>query len=148
MRFNTNKIETVFISPITLDNPIEGRKYTLTHSDDTGMMFLTVATEYDYSSINQDLRDEIIGTWKKYDNFYNLFFYAYVGDLDYLDALNRYNIFKSHMVSALQAIIYGDRELLNKHKELLNTPIYVKFDSSIPTFNNYEFYGYVKDYIL
>ena len=148
MRFNTNKIETTFVSPITLDSPIEGRKYTLTHSDDTGMMFLTVATEYDYSSINQDLRDEIIGTWKKYDNFYNLFFYAYVGDLDYLDALNRYNIFKSHMVSALQAIIYGDRELLNKHKELLNTPIYVKFDSSIPTFNNYEFYGYVKDYIL
>jgi len=112
------------------------------------MMFLTVANEYNYSSINQDLRDEIIGTWKKYDNFYNLFFYAYVGDLDYLDALNRYNIFKSHMVSALQAIIYGDRELLNRHKELLNTPIYVKFDSSIPTFNNYEFYGYVKDYIL
>lgn len=148
MRFNTNKIETTFIAPITLDSPIEGRKYTLTHSDDTGIMFLTVANEYNYSAINQDLRDEIIGTWKRYSSFYNLFFYAYVGDLDYIDALNRYNIFKSHLTLALQAIIYGDRELLNKHKELLNTLIYVKFDSSIPTFNNYEFYGYVKDYIL
>lgn len=148
MRFNTNKIETTFVTPITLDSPIEGRKYTLTHSDDTGMMFLTIANKYDYDAINKDLRDEIIGTWKNYNSFYNLFFYAYVGDLDYFDALNRYNIFKSHMTSALQSIFYGDRELLNKHTELLNVPIYVKFDSSIPTFNNYEFYGYVKDYVL
>ncbi len=148
MRFNPDKLKTTFIEPITLYNPIKGRKYTLTHSDNTGMMFLTVANEYDYSAINQDLRDEIIGTWKTYNNSYALFFYAYIGDLDYFDALYRYNIFKSHMNSALQAIIYGDKELFKKYPNLLKTPVYIKFDSSIPTFNNYEFYGYVKDYIL
>ena len=148
MRFSPDKLETIFIEPITLYGPIKDRKYTLTHSDNTGVMFLTIANKYDYCAINYDLRDEILGTWKTYDNSYNLFFYAYIGDLDYLDALYRYNIFKSHMNSALQAIIYGDRELLNKHKELLNTPIYIKFDSSIPIFNNYEFYGYVNDYII
>ena len=77
-----------------------------------------------------------------------LFFYAYVGNLSYADALYRYNIFKSHIDSALQAIIYGDRMLLSKYPELLNTPIYIKFDSSIPVFNNYEFYGFVRDYII
>ena len=129
-------------------SPIKDRKYTLTHSDDTGMMFLTVSNEYDYIAINYDLRDEVLGTWKTYDDSYILFFYAYIGDLNYSDALYRYNIFKSHMNSALQAIIYGDRMLLSKYPELLNTPIYIKFDSSIPVFNNYEFYGFVRDYII
>ena len=43
---------------------------------------------------------------------------------------------------------HGDRMLLSKYPELLNTPIYIKFDSSIPVFNNYEFYGFVMDYIV
>ena len=34
---------------------------SLTHSDTTGMMFLTIANEYDYNAINYDLRDEILG---------------------------------------------------------------------------------------
>ena len=148
MRFNPDKLKSTFVEPITLYGPIKDRKYTLTHSDDTGMMFLTVANEYDYSAINQDLRDEILGIWKTYYNSYNIFFYAYIGDLNYFDALYRYNIFKSHINSALQSVIYGDRELLKKYPKLLNTPIYIKFDSSIPIFNNYEFYGYVNDYII
>ena len=132
MRFSSDKLETNFIEPINLYGPIKDRKYTLTHSDTTGMMFLTIANEYDYNAINYDLRDEILGAWKESDTSYILFFYAYVGNLSYADALYRYNIFKSHIDSALQAIIYGDRMLLSKYPELLNTPIYIKFDSSIP----------------
>lgn len=148
MKFNPDKLETTFVEPITLYSPIKGRKYTLTHSDETGMLFLTIADEYNYSAINKDLRDEILGVWKTYDNSYKLFLYAYVGDFDYFTSLNRYNTFKYHMSSAIQAIIYGDRELFKKYPKLANTPIYVKFDSSIPIFDNYEFYGYIKDYII
>ena len=60
-------------------SPIKDRKYTLTHSDDTGMMFLTVSNEYDYSAINYDLRDEVLGTWKTYDDSYILFFMLILG---------------------------------------------------------------------
>ena len=148
MEFTPDKLETTLMSPTTEDGAIEDRKYTLTHSDTTGMMFLTIANEYDYNAINYDLRDEILGAWKESDTSYILFFYAYVGNLSYADALYRYNIFKSHIDSALQAIIYGDRMLLSKYPELLNTPIYIKFDSSIPVFNNYEFYGFVRYYII
>ena len=148
MEFTPDKLEITLIDPVTENGPVEGRKYTLTHSDTTGMMFLTIANEYNYNAINYDLRDEILGAWKESDTSYILFFYAYVGNLSYADALYRYNIFKSHIDSALQAIIYGDRMLLSKYPELLNTPIYIKFDSSIPVFNNYEFYGFVMDYIV
>ena len=148
MRFAPDKLKTTFIEPITQYGPIEYRKYTLTHSDDTGMLFLTIGNEYNYAEINQDLRDEVLGVWKVYYNSYILFLYIYVGDYDYEKALYRYNTFKSHMNDAIKAIIYGDRELLNQYPNLINTPIYVKFDSSIPMFDNYEFYGYVKDYIV
>ena len=57
MRFSPDKLETNFIEPINLYGPIKDRKYTLTHSDTTGMMFLTIANEYDYNAINYDLRD-------------------------------------------------------------------------------------------
>lgn len=148
MKFNPDKLETTFIEPMTPYGPIEGRKYTLTHSDETGMMFLDIADEYNYKVINQDLRDELLGTWRIiYDNDYGLFLYAYIGDLDYFSVLMKYSAFKYHMNLALQAIIYGDKDLIKEYPKLINSPIYVKFDSLFPIFNNYEFYGYVKDYI-
>lgn len=149
MELNPNMLETTFIPPATKLSPVNGRKYTLTHSDDTGMMFLDIGIVYNYLAINQDLRDEILGKWVLLDdNSYILFFYIFVGDSDYETASNRYNIFKSHLNSALQNIVYGDRYLLEKHAELVNTPIYIKFDSSFPVFDNYEYYGCVGDYML
>lgn len=149
MEFDPNKLETTFIPPMTPLGPIEGRKYTLTHSDTTGMLFLDIGPEYNYSAINEELRDELLGKYKRYGyESYILIFYAYVGDSDYLTASMKYGAFKYHLKFALQAIFYGDKELLNEHHFLINTPIYVKFDSEIAIFDNYENYGYVKDYIL
>ncbi len=149
MDFNPDKLETTFLSPITPNGPVEGRKYTLTHSDTTGMMFLDIANQYNYSAINEDIRDEISGKWIiSDDNFYRLIFYAYVGDYDFDNAYRRYMTFKSHLDSALQAIFFGDKDLFEEYPELINTPVYIKFDSSIAMFDNYEFYGYVRDYIL
>ena len=67
MRFDPDKLETNIIPPTTSTEPIEGRKYTLTHSDDTGMMFLDISNKYNYSAINEKLRDEVLGKWKIYD---------------------------------------------------------------------------------
>lgn len=149
MNFDPNMLETNFIEPVTSIKPIKDRKYTLTHSDTTGMLFLDVGIEYNYSAINKDLRDELLGKWKVFDyNSYILIFYAYVGDSDFSSASMKYAAFKYHLNSALQAVFYGDRDLLNEYHHLLNTPIYIKFDSDIPIFNNYEPYGYVKNYIF
>lgn len=149
MRFDPDKLETNIIPPTTSTEPIEGRKYTLTHSDDTGMMFLDISNKYNYSAINEKLRDEVLGKWKIYDfNCYILIFYVYVGGDDYSTASKRYSTFKYHLNSAIQAILFGDSALLSEHTYLLNMPIYVKFDSDIPVFDNYEFYGLVSDYVL
>lgn len=147
MDFDSNKLQTTFIYPATPSKPVIGRKYTLTHSDTTGIMFLDIGTEYNYSAINEELRDELFGRWVFYDddNSYKLFFYAFVGGDNFSTALKRYNIFKSHMNMAIQAIIYGDRYLFKEYPQLINTPIYVKFDSDFPLFNNYESYKFTID---
>lgn len=148
MNFNPDNLETTFIEPVTPYNPIENRKYTLTHSDDTKMLFLTVANKYNYEEINQKLRDELLGTWKKHENSYALIFYAYVGEENILNSLVKYKSFKYHMELAIKAVMFGDREFLKKNPDLMNCPVFVKFDSSISSFDNYEFYGFVKDYVL
>lgn len=147
MDFDSNKLQTTFIYPATPSKPVIGRKYTLTHSDTTGIVFLDIGTEYNYSAINEELRDELFGRWVFYDddNSYKLFFYAFVGGDNFSTALKRYNIFKSHMNMAIQAIIYGDRYLFKEYPQLINTPIYVKFDSDFPLFNNYESYKFTID---
>ena len=49
------------------------------------------------------------------------------------------------MNMAIQAIIYGDRYLFKEYPQLINTPIYVKFYSDFPLFNNYESYKFTID---
>lgn len=149
MTFDPNMLETTFIEPVTPLEPIKDRKYTLTHSDTTAMLFLDIGLEYNYSAINKDLRDELLGKWKVFDyKSYILIFYAYIGDSDFSSASMKYAAFKYHMKPALQAVFYGDRALLDEYPNLLNTPIYIKFDSDIAFFDNYEPYGYVKNYIV
>lgn len=146
--FSPDKLETTFILPMTESGPIKDRKYTLIHSDTTGILFLDVGSVYNNSVIDQKLRDEVLGKWIFSDNYsYTLIFYVYVGDGDFEESYKRYNIFKDNLNLALQAIIYGDRVLFSKYPQLIETPIYVKFDSTIPIFDNYEFYGYVKNYM-
>lgn len=149
MEFDPNKLETTFKAPMTDLGPIEGRKYTLTHSDPTGMFFLDIGSDYNYSAVDEELRDELLGKYKRYGyNSYILILYAYVGDSDYFAASMKYGAFKYNLRSLLQAIFYGDKDLLKEHSSLINTPVYVKFDCDIAIFDNYENYGYIGDYIL
>ena len=149
MEFTPDKLETTLMSPTTEDGAIEDRKYTLTHSDETGMLFLDIGEVYNYSSINQDLRDEVLGRWISPENEPPiLLFYVYVGDCDFEECANRYKIFKSHIEMAIMAVIYGDSVLFDNNPELVNSSIYVKFDSVVPAFDSYEYYGCVCDYLM
>lgn len=147
MNFDSNKLEITFIYPATNIVPINNRKYTLTHSDHTGMLFLDIGIVYNLGGINQELRDEVLGKLILIeDKLYCLYLYVFVGNYDFNTCLRRYNIFKSHLPMSIEAIIYGDSYIFDNYIDLNNTPIYVKFDSIYQQFNNYEFYGYIKDF--
>lgn len=143
-----DKLKISIIEPITPTSPILGRKYTLTHSDLTGDMFLTIGPTYDYKAINKELRDELIGKWILDDNKnYNLIFYAYINDLDFKNAKKKSDSFKYHLQMAIKAVIFGDKDLFLYNKHLINAPIYVNFVSVFLELTYIQSYGHVNDYI-
>jgi hypothetical protein len=146
-RLNPEKLSVTFIPPITKENPIIPRKYTLTHSDITGELFLTIGPEYDYEAIDPVMRDEVLAHWSNMNGQYMFNAYVYVnGQSGINSAARRYMIFKRELPLALEAIFYGDRKLLKEHPYLEDAPIFVHFYSMYPQYNRVEYFGTPKDY--
>ena len=58
-KLNPEKLHVEFRQGVTPTEPIMPRRYTLTHSDVTAELFLTVGPEYAYDKITQ-MRDEVL----------------------------------------------------------------------------------------
>lgn len=131
------------VSPI---DPIIPRKYTLTHSDETGDLFLTIGSRFAYDKVNE-MRDEVLAEWQQRDNSPVLSAFVYVnGEFSEMISPIRYKIFQRELPLALEAIRYGDRQFFNVYPELDNAPIYIYFKSSNPKYNRIEYWGTPSDY--
>jgi hypothetical protein len=148
-KLNPEKLSVTFVPPVTPTYPIRFRKYTLTHSDTEGNLFLTIGPYFDFEKINPDTRDEVLAQWGLVNpGIYTLQAFVYVGNTNYDIAQARYDTFKKELPLALEALIYGDREFFKAHPELLGTPITVRFISAFPQFNRTEFYNRPIDYLI
>ncbi|MFD1017718.1 staygreen family protein [Thalassobacillus hwangdonensis] len=149
MTFSPFKVYTQFRRPVQPCTPVAERKYTLTHSDTTGDLFLTVAFEIAEDQLNE-LRDEVIGEWRT--DHCNLNFYGkvFVGDERWPEAWQklRYQIFVKELPTALKAIFYGERWLIEQEPCLLEVPVYVEFQSNFSSFNGVMYMGLVSDYYV
>lgn len=122
-------------------NQLNPRRYTLTHSDETGDLFLVISSNYAYDKLTP-MRDEVLGEWTTKD-FKNYYFYAYVrlDDEDGTKSTARRNeIFIKELPTALKAIKYGDPYLFTAYPQFNSTPIYVHFQSADPKYNRTEYY--------
>ena len=145
-RLNTEKLSVEFRDGVTAVEPIIPRRYTLTHSDITAELFLTIGLIYAYDKINA-MRDEVLGEWRRYGKVYVYYAYLYVdGKFAPSMAAIRDRVFRRELPLALEAIRYGDREFFSAHPELDNAPIVVYFMSSIPQYNKAETWGTFSDY--
>lgn len=61
-KLNPEKLFVEYRPGVTATEPVMGRKYTLTHSDETADLFLTIGLEYAYDKINK-MRDEVLAEW-------------------------------------------------------------------------------------
>ncbi|MCJ7689502.1 MAG: staygreen family protein [Clostridiaceae bacterium] len=126
--------------------PIIPRKYTLTHSDVTGELFLTIAEKYDYEKTS-DMRDEVLAEWVFINNEYAIMVNVMVDkEKNLVMSAVRNSVFVKELPLALQAIRYGDREFFVENPTLDKVPIYVKFNSIYPLFNRQELWGKPSDY--
>ncbi|MGK0468220.1 MAG: hypothetical protein ACJAX4_003540 [Clostridium sp.] len=145
-KFNTEMLHVNFGIGTGETKPIIPRKYTLTHSDVTGELFLTIAAKYDYDKIT-DMRDEVLAEWIMVNSGYALMVIVMVDkEKNPIMSAVRNNIFTKELPLALQALRYGDREFFRENPSLDKAPIYVKFNSVFPMFNRLELWGTPSDY--
>lgn len=145
-KLDPKKLSVDFRKGVTPTEPIIPRRYTLTHSDITAELFLTIGLKYAYDKINF-MRDEVLGEWVKIKEKYFFYVYLYVdGKFGPSVTAVRNAIFRRELPLALEAIRYGDKSFFSAHPKLDTTPIIVYFNSINPYFNKIENWGTFSDY--
>ena len=145
-RLDPEKLTVEFREGVTETAPIIPRRYTLTHSDITAELFLTIAPSYAYDKINV-MRDEVLGEWLVVEESLRYYVYLYVdGQLGQGMASIRNYVFRRELPLALEAIRYGDRRLFDTNPGLDQSPIIVYFLSANPEYNKVENWGTFAEY--
>lgn len=109
-----------------IKDPLD-RKYTLTHSDDTGMRFLFIGLEYASEEFSE-LRDEVIAHFERsHDNYILKVFCSLSCTKSRYSSDERLAIFKRHMPRVLKAIIGGDLEYIFSIPPLLEAQTHIHY---------------------
>jgi len=150
-RLNPQKLHVNYLPEVEMETPIVPRRYTLTHSDMTGDLYLTIGPDYDLRQISglytRFMRDEVLAEWEDGQGGPSLHVYCHVsGGLVFGRAGWRDAIFRSEMPLVLEAIRYGDRILFAANPRLDNAPVLVHFQASQPRYNKTEEWGILADW--
>ncbi|MCC0629695.1 MULTISPECIES: staygreen family protein [unclassified Clostridioides] len=149
VNLNANKLNVNMVYPVSATAPIRFRRYTVSYSENTSNIYLTIATYFDTLSIGTVSIDKVYGQWAwVIDNIYDLNLFVFVGNYPYEIARNRYESFVNVLPIAITSIINGDRIFLISNFYLLNSKITVRFISSHPTLNRTVDYGSIRNFVL
>jgi len=150
-RLDPDKLHVGYLRDVTPGEFSLPRRYTLTHSDRTGELFLSIGREYDRKRISRLytrlMRDEVIAEFSSDSSGLEFDVFCHVsGGLVVGGARWRYAIFQSELSLVLEAIRYGDRAVFEKNQKLDNTPVVVHFKSTNRRFNITQRWGVLSDY--
>jgi hypothetical protein len=146
-----SRLHVTFGADVELDSLTLPRRYTLTHSDMTGELFLTIARDYDRKQISgwytRFMRDEVLGEWLQEGGELSLHLYCHVsGGIIFGTAGMRYNIFRQHMPLVLQAFHEGDAELYASQPDLKEAEVQVHFAAWQKRYRKTEAWGSIGEY--
>jgi hypothetical protein len=152
-RLRPEKLHVTFGDQTTALGPVTPRRYTLTHSDLTGDLFLTVGREYDHKQISgwytKLMRDEVLAEWLEEDRGPTLHVYCHVsGGVALGPSRFRSEIFQRELPLVLEAIRHGDRGLFEGQAHLDCAHIMVHFHAREARYKRVEEWGTPADYAL
>jgi len=150
-RLNPDKLHVEFGPDVTSEGPLVPRRYTLTHSDATGDLYLTVASNYDQSQVSgcytRLMRDEVLGEWQDGEQGPAIHVHCHVsGGLVLGSAGWRDAIFRRELPLVLEALRHGDRQLYENRPELDRAEVCVHFHARERRYNVAERWGVIGDY--
>ena len=150
-RLNPEQLRVTYLTDTSPKDLVLPRRYTLTHSDRTGELFLSISSHYDTNKISglytKLMRDEVLAeiVYKGDNLVFNV--YCYVsGGFVFGTARWRYNIFQHELPLALEAIRYGDRTLFENIPDLDEVQVQIHFQSANKMYSRIENWGTVEEY--
>lgn len=131
---------------VTATSPLKNRTYTMTHSDETGDLFVTIGLKNAEDKTNE-LQDQVYLKWIPFDGKDLLLGEVLIdGEGIKGNPETRNEIFRREMPLALQAIYVADKPFFEAHPELKDTPVLIHFVSSDSKYNKLYCYGPIDSY--
>ena len=150
-RLDPDKLHVTYLPGAKRDGPLSPRRYTLTHSDVTGQLFLTIGREFDAKRLShwytRLMRDEVTAEWEMENGEPNLVVHCHVsGGPIFGWAGMRNGIFRRELPLALEAIRFGDSHLVEAHPALDKASVLVHFHAAQKRYDVKEDWGYLNSY--
>ena len=150
-RLNPAKLRVRFAEGIAPDGPLSPRRYTLTHSDQTGDLFLTIAPQVDRKQTSgwytRLMRDEVIAEWQSDAEEPSLHLFCHMsGGLAFGGASMRDSIFRRELPLVLESFRFGENALFAAEPELDQAAAWVHFESANPRYHKTERWGTPAEY--
>ena len=132
--FYPEKLSVQYVDGVSSTEPLMPRRYTLTHSDITGELFLNIGMNYAWEKI-KPMRDEVLGEWKCHGDFLYFCVYLHVDQGQFTPSVSakRNEVFRRELPLALTAIRYGDQIFFNTYPQLDQLPSSLTFCPHIPS---------------
>jgi hypothetical protein len=150
-RLQPTKLHVQLASGMPNDGPVTPRRYTLTHSDATGDLYLAIGEAYDKAQIaglyTRLMRDEVLAEWRDDPTGPALHVHCHVsGGVVVGTAGWRDRIFRHELPLVLEALRYGDRGLYAAQPDLDEAPIVVHFHAARARYDRVETWGTPAEY--
>ncbi len=148
---NPEKLHVTFLVGVGPAAPVCPRRYTLTHSDFTGDLFLSIGPDYDRRKTahwyTRLMRDEVLAEWQADKDRFALVVHCHVsGGAVFGTARLRSSIFHRELPLALESIRFGDRRLFETHPWLDRAKVLVNFHARQAGCNAVEDWGHAGNY--
>jgi hypothetical protein len=145
-----DKLQVKFIGKAGPTGPSQPRRYTLTHSDTTGDLFLSIGDDYDQQAIagwyTRLMRDEVLAELLPGEGGPELHVHCHVsGGIVFGPAKWRAAIFRRHLPQVLEAFRSGDRTLFEHNPTWANPLVIVHFHAKSKHLNVREAWGRLSD---
>lgn len=145
-KFEASKLKVVFTEAKTdTSSRIVPRTYILSHCDFTANLTLTISKIlYQDQLRGWYSKDDVVAEWTEVKGSLFLDVHCYVSGQNFLSELAaelRYHIFSKELPLVLEAVLYGDSELFDKHPHLMDALVRIFFHSSSKNYNHVEYWG-------
>lgn len=144
------KLHVTFEEGTSPQGPLHPRAYTLTHSDATGELYLTIGKGVNHEQISgwytRFMRDEVVAAWEDVEEPALHVHCHLSGGFVLGSAPWREAIFRRHMPMVIEAFRYGDRMLFERHPALDGSRVLVHFHARQRRMDRIEAFGTLGEY--